>query len=270
MSLKKLIAAIGFAGLAISSQAQASFEIDLLNKTESQDPASVLIESFLANNSGINVVAGSAEFHGRLGDGIDPNSAQSGTFRNLDMTHAASGKRINLSRGALLTTGSAHVPQTNSFNDYSHLRSGAAPLPTASHKGLEKILSGAGLPSANRDYNSLKFKFTVEEGVKAIQSMFVFATEEFPDQAVTDIFAFIVDGKNYAYFQDGSLISFISGSNAGNFNDNSLGTNNLPIEYNGVSDVLTIVGLLDESLDEHILEIVIADTADSIYDTLGP
>ncbi|MCX4027555.1 choice-of-anchor L domain-containing protein [Endozoicomonas sp. SM1973] len=269
MSIKKLITALGFAGVILSSQAQASFEIDLLNKTEGQDPAMTLIKSMLANNSGINIIEGSAEFHGRLGDGSNAYSAQSGTFRDLDMTHASNGKRINLNRGALLTTGSANVPKANSFEDFSHLRSGAPALPTASHAGVEKILKNAGLPGANRDYNSVKVKFTVEEGIKAIQSMFVFATEEFPDQAVTDIFTFIIDGKNFAYFQDGSLISFLTGANAHNFNNNELGSDNLPIEYDGVSDVLTVIGLLDEDLDEHTLEIVIADTADTIYDSVA-
>ncbi|WP_163831701.1 choice-of-anchor L domain-containing protein [Spartinivicinus ruber] len=269
MSIKKLITALGFAGAILSSQAQASFDIGLLNKTEGQDPAMTLINSMLANNSGIKIIEGSAEFHGRLGDESNLYTAQSGTFTNLDMTHATSGKRIQLSRGAVLSTGSANVPKTNNYVDYSHSRSGAPPLPSVSHAGVGNILKNAGLPSANRDYNSVKVKFTVAEGIKAIQSMFVFATEEFPDQAVTDIFTFIVDGKNYAYFQDGSLISFLTGANAHNFNNNELGTDNLPIEYDGVSDVLTVIGLLDETLDEHTLEIVIADTADTIYDSVA-
>ena len=51
--------------------------------------------------------------------------------------------------------------------------------------------------------------------------------------------AAIVDGTNYAFFNDGSLVSFVTGANADQFNDNNVGTGNYNLEYDGISNSLT-------------------------------
>src|SRR4029079_17362552 len=103
----------------------------------------------------------------------------------------------------------------------------------------------------------------VEAGKSSIEADFVYGSDEFPDQSVTDIFAFIVDGKNFAFFKDGSLVTFVQGVNQDNFHGNT--QNQYAIEYDGVSDALHIVGLLDASIPAggtHTLKVIIANTSD--------
>lgn len=92
---------------------------------------------------------------------------------------------------------------------------------------------------------------------------------------MTDIFGVFVDGVNYAFFPDGSLVSFVLGSaNAGLFNDNDFGSadpfldaGGTALEYDGIYDPLTVVGLLDTSLTTHTIKIAIGDTSDTAFDS---
>jgi hypothetical protein len=68
---------------------------------------------------------------------------------------------------------------------------------------------------------------------------------------------------NYAKFADGKLISNEVGSS--NFISNVSG--NYGIEYDGLTNVLTVTGLLDSLLTTHTLMFGVADTSDSIYDS---
>lgn len=115
------------------------------------------------------------------------------------------------------------------------------------------------------DSNSLSFTFTVDSG-NAVSAQFVFGTDEFPTQSVTDIFGFFVDGVNYAQFPSGELISNTPG-NPTNFINNPVGSGLYGIEYNGLSQSFMVVGLLDPTLTEHTIEIALADTSDSIFDS---
>ncbi len=81
------------------------------------------------------------------------------------------------------------------------------------------------------------------------------------------MFGFFVDGVNFAFFEDGSLVSFVAGDNADQFVDNNVGTGNYDIEYDGLSLTLNVVGLLDPNLTTHTLKIAIADTSDDIFDS---
>jgi len=238
-----------------------------------------LSAALLAPSSGISIVGASETFVGRVGDGIDPNTAQSGTYTGLTLVPNNTGlglPTISNPDGIFLTSGVANIPQTNSSQWFSNDET----VPPTIHPGLDTggvdddadltaILTAAGAPSSDaNDVNFFSFNFTLgDPTATSVEADFVFASDEFPDQGVTDIFAFIVDGTNYAFFQDGSLVSFVQGVNAGNFNDNDFGTNNYNLEYDGISNSLHVVGLLDAGLTEHSIKIAIADTSDHIYDS---
>ena len=114
----------------------------------------------------------------------------------------------------------------------------------------------------------MTIQFTAAAGVTSLSAKFIFGSDEFPDQAVTDFFMFILDGVNYAKFSDGSLVSFVQGVNAANFLNNGNGAAGpYAIEYDGLSLALGVVGLLDPTLSTHTLKIVIGDTSDAIFDS---
>jgi hypothetical protein len=115
------------------------------------------------------------------------------------------------------------------------------------------------------DANAISFSFTVDSG-NAVAAQFVFGTDEFPTQSVTDIFGFFVDGVNYARFPSGELISNTPG-NPTNFIANPVGSGLYGIEYNGLSQSFTVTGLLDPTLSVHIIQIAVADTNDTIFDS---
>jgi hypothetical protein len=83
---------------------------------------------------------------------------------------------------------------------------------------------------------------------------------------VTDIFGFFVDGVNYAQFPGGELISNTPG-NPTNFIPNPLATDPYGIEYNGLTQVFTVTGLLNPTLATHTILIAVADTSDTIFDS---
>ncbi|MGH2357825.1 MAG: choice-of-anchor L domain-containing protein [Candidatus Limnocylindria bacterium] len=242
--------------------------IDLIVTPE--DPKTVLPPALLAPSSGISIVPGSATFVGRVGDGVDANTAQSATYSGFNLVSPNGLPTITNPQGIFLTSGTANIPFTNTEAAFSPvMTAGTATEPgTGGDADLSAILMAAGAPSSLvNDVNSLTFRFVVAPGQTSVSAKFVVGSDEFPDQEVTDVFAFIVDGVNYARFQDGSLVSFLTGANAGNFNDNDVDTGNYPLEYDGISNSLDVVGLLNPALSEHTLKIAIADTEDDVFDS---
>ena len=217
-----------------------------------------LINAVLAPSSGISVVSGSATYQGTNTDGPD-GLQQSGTYSGFNLT--ASGKpTLSLADGILLTSGSAVFPLTNTLNQFTRVSESGS-------NALLSALSG----TTTRDANALSFSFTVGAGITSVSAKFLFATDEFPTQEVTDIFGFFVDGVNYAKFSSGELISNTAG-NPTNFIPNPLPVDGLPspydIEYNGLTQVFSVAGLLGEGTDGvHTITIGIADTSDAIFDS---
>ncbi len=253
--MKKLLLAVGFAtfGVLNSGQATQALTFDLIEGTD--DPNTLLPAALLGPNNGIDIVDGTVNFVGRVGDGTDPNTAQSATYTNFNLSSSGSGPNISNPDGIFLTSGVANLPSTNTDTSFTG----------ETGTGSDADLTAIAGPQTN-DVNSLEFDFTVNDpSFNAITANFVFGSDEFPDQLVTDAFAFIVDGQNYAVFPDGSLVSFVTGANASNFNDN--GSSNYPLEYDGISNSLQVQGLLDPNLTTHSLKIVIGDTNDTIYDS---
>ncbi|MBU2979309.1 choice-of-anchor L domain-containing protein [Alteromonas sp. C1M14] len=255
MKLNKLGCTLLF---ALSSSTQAGLlGLDLIETGD--NAVSDITSSLVVAGGGVNVVSGSEVFMGAIGDGIDGDTAQSGIFSGVDITDGAT--TVSMGQGAVLTSGTANIPSTNSFSSFDPF----TPF-TGGDADLTAILDAAGAPSsATDDVNYIEFDFTLDAGFNAISLDFIFGSDEFPDQGVTDVFGVFVDGTNYAFFPDGSLVSFVQGTNAGNFLDNTSGL--FDIEYDGFSKNLNLVGLVDESLSEHTLKIAIADTSDLIFDS---
>lgn len=119
------------------------------------------------------------------------------------------------------------------------------------------------------DATSISFNFEVTDpSITGISFSIVFGTDEYPewvDQFV-DIAAIVVNGVNVAFFGNdpNAPLSVISQNlAAGYFIDNADG--HLPIEYDGVSHVLTVFAPVH--LGTNSIKIAIADTGDHIYDS---
>lgn len=244
-SLLALSAAIAF-GLG-TSPAMAL----VIDTNVGATPETTLSTAVLGAGSGITIVGGSETYQGNTA------VAQSGTYTGFNLAPSSgSTPTLNLPDGIVLTSGSANLPLTNTVNQFNPV------FPASGSNALLTTLAG----TSTNDANAISFDFTVEAGKTSVSAQFVFGTDEFPTQSVTDIFGFFVDGVNYAKFPNGDLISNTPG-NPTNFISNPVGSGLYGIEYNGLTQVFTVVGLLDMSLATHTIVIAVADTSDSIFDS---
>jgi PEP-CTERM motif len=237
---RHIAAAVAVAALLASGGAHA-LSISTTNS------ATALSAAVLDPSSGISITGGTEAVQGA--------ATQSGTYTGFTLAPSSgSTPTLTLANGIVLTSGSANLPLTNTLNQFN-----AAP-----GSGANALLTTlSGLPTF--DANALSFSFTVASG-NAVTANFVFGTDEFPTQSVTDIFGFFVDGVNYARFSGGELISNTPG-NPTNFISNPVGAGLYGIEYNGLTRVLSVVGLLNTSLSTHTVTIAVADTNDTIFDS---
>jgi hypothetical protein len=216
------------------------------------DQADILIPAVQASSSGLSNIGGQT-FVG--------SANQSATYTNFLLApNFGSTPTLDLTDGILLTSGNADLPLTNTVNQFQ------ASLGTPGDADLSALSASAGGTSVTHDANFISFTFEGEAGQNAVQAFFVFGTDEFPTQSVTDIFGFFVDGVNYAKFPSGELISNTPG-NPTNFINNPVGGGLYDIEYNGLTQVFQVIGLLDPSLTTHTVKIAIADTSDTIFDS---
>jgi len=260
--VKKLFIAMA---LAAALPAHA-LTIDVITAPDTNATAATkLTNAVLAPNSGLNVVG--STFVGDIAtSSTNPSSGQSGTYTGFSLVSNASGPTLNLPNGIVLTSGSANIPFSNTNSSWEgHFPTSPG---TQGDPEVEALLQAAGGQSITNDVNSLVIEFTVDAGITSVSANFIFGSDEFPDQGVTDFFMFIVDGVNYAKFPDGSLVSFVVGQNAANFLNNGNGSaGQYPIEFDGISLALGVVGILDPNLTTHTLKIVTGDTSDTIYDS---
>ncbi len=226
-----------------------------VNVIESGDDAVSEIASVFSSGD-VNVISGSEIFSGAQGD---MSLSQSATFTSLNLSDGNS--QVSMGEGFILTSGSADAltGPVNTVNETTF------DLGDSNDADLITLAQNNGLNSNISNVNFFQFDFTLEDEFNAITLDFIFGTEEFPTQSVTDIFGVFVDGVNFAFFPDNSLVN--NGGNPGNFNDNSFGSNAFDIELNGFSDVLSLVGQVDTSLDVHTLKIAIGDTLDTRFDS---
>lgn len=217
--------------------------------------AAALAAATLAPGSGISIVAGSETYQG--------GATQGGTFSGFSFSNSTT--TVVSSDGVVLTTGDINdIPGNDS--------SAVSANPGA---GSDADLQSIATQTVTNDANVLTFNFTVDPGITSVSLDFIFATDEFPNQSVTDIFGVFVDGTNFAKFSDGSLVNFDLGSPAAAFFiDNDFGSadplqdaSGTVLEYDGVVNKLTLTGILDLALATHTIKIAIGDTSDTIFDS---
>jgi hypothetical protein len=220
------------------------------------NPVSDLVNALVVPGSGINVVGGSASFVGVARQ----TSFTSGVNLDADASFQPAGT-FAIGDGLLLTSGSGSPPLTNTFSNFS----GGGGPGNAIFNGLCNQCNDT------ENANILSFSFTADPGITSVRLDFIFGSDEFPDQGVSDIAAVIVDGTNFAFFQDGDPLTFeVTSINEDYFNNDfngPLNPDNLDIEYDGVTRTLLLVGILDPALATHTIQIGIADTFDTIFDS---
>lgn len=244
----------GVACVALAGPAHAFSITQIFDASNTNAATNTLVPALLAPGSGITVVGGTPALQGNIA-GTSGNPSQSGTYTGFNLAPSSgSTPTLNLPSGILLTSGGANLPLTNTVNQFEGFTPGSG--------GNAQLSALSGL--STNDANALSFSFTVAPGQNAVTAQFVFGTDEFPTQSITDIFGFFVDGVNYAKFPGGELISNTPG-NPTNFISNPVGSGLYSIEYNGLTQAFTVVGLLDDQLTTHTITVAVADTNDSIY-----
>lgn len=176
------------------------------------------------------------------------------------------GGDMDFGDGILLTSGVGTPPDSNTSSGFSGFASGMGDA------GLDQLLNVAveqGLidPGAiSDDATALAFDFTVPEGANAVSLDFMYGTEEFPDWNFPDVAAIVIDGRNYAIFEDGTPLIFDPDTPVADILvDNTDG--HLPIEYDGMSPVRHLMAPLDPELEVHSFKAVVSDANDQVYDT---
>jgi hypothetical protein len=226
-----------------------------LSVTPTND-AAALVATVLAPSSGISVVAGSEAI-------LIGAATQQGTYTDFNLSPSSgSGPSFNLPNGVVLTSGTANFPLTNTVNNFS-VNSG-----TSFYQPLRDLAASVTPPlsTSQSNANALSFNFTVDDpDLNSISVKFLFATDEWPTQGVTDIMGIFVNGKNYAFFEDGTLVSNQPG-NTTFFTLNPVGGGLYPIEWNGLTKVYTMVGLINPG-EVNNITFAISDTSDTIFDS---
>jgi hypothetical protein len=222
----------------------SAFSANALTVTATNN-AATLATAVQSASSGINVVSQS----------VVGSATQTGTYTGFNLVPSSgTSQTLTIPNGIVLTSGTAIVPTTNTVNKFDGTGTSGESLASLT------TLSG----KSTFDASALNLSFTVAAGVTSVSASFIFGTDEFPTQTVTDVFGFFVDGVNYAKFPTGELISNTPGTPT-NFISNPVGGGLYSIEYNGLTRALTVTGQLDGALTTHTLQIAIADTNDSIY-----
>jgi len=126
---------------------------------------------------------------------------------------------------------------------------------TTTKTGGNAALSALIGNTPTHDQNVLTFQFTVESWVTAIETSFIFASDEFGKTNNNDVFAFWVDDVNYARLPDGSIVSVHNvGNNWVDGKDHG---------YYGRTEEISIFAPLDLSRSVHTITIAIADASNT-------
>lgn len=198
---------------------------------------------------------------GTAGITIDPASVQIVDGSSSLMFYDGSSPELGIGPGLLLTTGT--TPGTTNTDTGFGVDNGMPGDPA-----LDAVVNAV-FNTSSYDATTVSFTFDVTDpSITGISFNLLFGSEEYPewvDQFV-DIGAVVVNGTNVAYFgNDPSAPLSVLSSNlaAGYFNDNA--DSHLPIEYDGVSNLLTISAPVH--MGTNTIEIGIADTGDHILDS---
>lgn len=189
-------------------------------------------------------------------------ATQAGTYSGFNLVSSDPGEpTLTLDNGILLTSGNAAIASSNTATNFT------AETFTGSNALVDATLAGTPSFDGTRDQNVLSFKFTVDDPTTtSVSTKFVFGSEEYSEwPGFADSFTFFVDGVNFAFFP-GNIPIIQTGATQALFVANNV-NGSYGIEYDGLSNVLTLIGILDPTKDEHEIIIVVADDADRILDS---
>ena len=169
---------------------------------------------------------------------------------------------FGLADGILITSGDGIIPLTNTDSGYTGVNG------SGSDADLEAVISTVftGNTTTN-DAASLSFSFDITDPtVNSISLNVLFGSDEYPEfsNSFVDVAGVFVNGTNYAYFGgDVNAPLSVLDANLGYFIDNT--GDLLPIEYDGVSNPITVFAPVD--FGTNTIKIAIADTGDSVLDS---
>jgi hypothetical protein len=247
----RLYALLGTAAVLGAAASPAS----ALTVTPTND-AATLINTLLPPTSGISIVPGSET----LNLGMEN---QQGSYSGFRLSSTEAGQpALGLPDGVVLTTGTAEFSTTTNTTNYFTVEGRTGP-----YQPLVDQATANGLSETQFDSNVLSFDFTVDDPTRnSVSASFIFATDEFPTQSVTDIMAVFVNGENFAFFPNGDLVSNQSEDPNEFFNNNPVGDAGYPIEWNGLTDAMNVIALINPG-EVNTFTLAIADTQDQFFDS---
>lgn len=173
---------------------------------------------------------------------------------------------LGIDAGLLLTSGDGRPPEANTDLGYSVSLS-----PSETDADLNSTVHTAFSSAGDvQDATVLEFDFTVSDPTLiSVKFDIIFGSDEYPefvDSPFVDIAGVYVNGVNYALFNNRAnqpLSILETNLDAGNYRNNE--DEIIPLEYDGISNLLTIVAPINEGTNT--IKIAIADTGDQIYDS---
>lgn len=193
-----------------------------------------------------------SNFQGTLG------STSGGYFTSLNLGSYA-GTEYALGAGIVLTSG--EMPNSSDTADV--FLDGNATSPLA---GLSSALEEEIGVYDTTDASVLSMSFTVTNPfATGLVFDWMYASEEYPEQYVTDIAAVVVDGVNYLTFEDDSNVRFEREVNDDEFTDAA--TAGLTSGYDGITAPGIFAAWLDPNVTNHTIDIVVSDTGDTAFDS---
>lgn len=240
---------------------------------QQQDSAEVTVTAVPPLQTGEDL--SSEEIAGNLigdGTGIENvetigQGVQIGVFDGWDALGIPAG--IVLSTGDLLEAWGAVTGRTSG--------SISQDLEGSGDSDLESILEATGQEGAStHDASGLEFTFVPEQSY--VQFSYVFSSTEYPNASTfNDVFAFLINGENYAVFdsEDGETLpvaiqTINNETNSDLYNDNPTdeeGQTPYETGVRGFTNVLTFTAPVTPG-EANTLKLVIADTNDGIFDSL--
>jgi Repeat of unknown function (DUF5648) len=193
-----------------------------------------------------------------VGPGVTISNAKFTGAPDAGGTFAGGAASVGMDTGVVLSTGQAvNVRGPNESDGWSDING------TPGDARLDALVD----PEVTYDAAILEFDVTPTANTIAIR--FVFASDEYPEfveSPYNDVIAIFVNGVNCANYNGRpvSVNSINADVNASLFIDNDTGTRNT--EMDGLTVPLDCVASVTPNAPNHVT-IVIADTADQIYDS---
>ncbi len=177
---------------------------------------------------------------------------------------------LGIEDGILLSSGTANPSLSNTESGYSSYLDFTDGIDSDSDLSAVALAAFSGSGQIE-DASWIQFDFTVADpyNTKGITFDLVFGSEEYPEysnSSYVDIAGVFLNGNNVALFngdQYSPLSVIDSNLGLGYFNDNSYSS--FPIEYDGISNKLTIYAPVQPGVNT--LKIGVADTGDDALDS---